>query len=144
MIWRSSSLSLELPLASSSAHYKSSVSPPHSYQMPKLFAFAGDEGLFSSISAFSNSDVLKATQDKLDEKIQDANEYARRLKTRRNELVPIARLPSEILSMVFSMYAHASVQGIHGISSRAIALPWVVVTHVCHHFRSVALAYPSL
>lgn len=59
------------------------------------------------------------------------------LKTRRNMLAQISCLPSEVLAQIFNAYAISEHDPhLHG--------RWVRVTHVCSHWRQVALAYPSL
>lgn len=54
-----------------------------------------------------------------------------------NALVPIARLPPEILSRIFHECAQDERSLLWG-------LPWIKVTHVCHHWRAVSLSAPTL
>ena len=59
------------------------------------------------------------------------------MRTRRNEFLPIARLPPEILSHIFSFHAIENPPNPPGLG-------WITVTHVCHRWRQVALADPNL
>ncbi|KAF5325440.1 hypothetical protein D9619_010043 [Psilocybe cf. subviscida] len=57
------------------------------------------------------------------------------LKTRRNELAPVSRLPDEILLYIFlvlrDLYFHPETK-------------WQMVTHICRHWRHVAIGSPAL
>lgn len=66
---------------------------------------------------------------------------AAHLRARLNALLPIARLPPEILGEIFSFYLLAT-KAIDSWSSQDYR--WLVVTHVCHHWREVALNTPGL
>lgn len=63
------------------------------------------------------------------------------LKTQRNELARIFRLPSEILSAVFTHYAQAAPMGSYWRGTR---MKWIDVAKVCRHWRDVALRCPHL
>jgi hypothetical protein len=57
----------------------------------------------------------------------------------RNTLIPVFLLPPELLARVFHFYALADPPW-HGVSK----LGWIKVTHVCRHWRQVALDHASL
>jgi len=57
----------------------------------------------------------------------------------RNALAPISLLPPEILARVFSLLALQEPP----YSSKQ-SLGWIRATHVCWHWRQVALDYSSL
>jgi hypothetical protein len=77
---------------------------------------------------------------KFDREIQDAIDLVRRLKTRRNTLAPVSRLPTEILARIFATIAHSCLDGF-GYP----ILSWICsVTAVCGHWRAIALGCPSL
>ncbi|KAF7430839.1 hypothetical protein PC9H_006553 [Pleurotus ostreatus] len=77
--------------------------------------------------------ALKAIR-AIDHQLSQLDNSARTLRGRRNALAPISTLPPEILSMVF-MYAEAA-------SNNSLA--WIKVSHVCQHWRAVALDSPRL
>jgi hypothetical protein len=69
-------------------------------------------------------------------------ESMRALRSRRNSLAPISCLPNEVLATVFKHLAEEkSFQSYPGANHSP---PCVRVTHVCRHWRQVALEYPSL
>ncbi|KAI0277170.1 hypothetical protein BGY98DRAFT_900306, partial [Russula aff. rugulosa BPL654] len=72
--------------------------------------------------------------------IDAARESIRSLLTRRNTLVPISVLPPEILARVF----HLLVRKEPPFCGRRKNLGWIRVTHVCRHWRQVALGDSSL
>jgi hypothetical protein len=77
---------------------------------------------------------------KLDKEIQHASEVLRMLKTRRNSLAPISRLPTEILARIFTTIAHSYLDNF-GYRE----LSWIYsVTAVCGHWRAIALECTSL
>ncbi|KAI0044108.1 hypothetical protein FA95DRAFT_303861 [Auriscalpium vulgare] len=63
-----------------------------------------------------------------------------RNRTQRNTLVSVGRLPPEILARIFSIRAMMDPSRISG----AQRLGWIAVTHVCGHWRRVALACSGL
>ncbi|TCD71673.1 hypothetical protein EIP91_005439 [Steccherinum ochraceum] len=68
------------------------------------------------------------------------------LRIRMNTVIPVARLPSEILSHIFTVYA-AMMKNYYVYTQWHRGPPhynWIDVTHVCHHWREVALADPRL
>ena len=75
----------------------------------------------------------------VDRGIDTAKQFVRSLLTRRNALVPISLLPPEILAWVFHLLALKEPP----FSGRR-ELGWIRVTHVCRHWREVALDNSSL
>ena len=77
----------------------------------------------------------------IDNGIDATRQFVHSLLIRRNALVPFSNLPSEILAQVFHRLVleelPLSVSGIRNLG-------WVRVTHVCRHWRQVALNDPSL
>ncbi|KAI0794149.1 hypothetical protein C8Q74DRAFT_559995 [Fomes fomentarius] len=89
-----------------------------------------------------DKDALEGTRATI---LADIERHARilvDLKTRLNSLTPICRLPSELLALVFVTY----VDDLHHTAySRArLMKTWITVTHVCRHWRAVALSTPRL
>lgn len=73
-----------------------------------------------------------------DTDIEVLEEFVRVLRTKRNTLAPISCLPPEILCEIFTFTARV-------IHTRAFDPRWIgSMTHVCQHWRDVALACPSL
>ena len=64
-----------------------------------------------------------------------------------NQHIPIARLPPEVLGHVFTcliaIMDKRPPQALHGVKSLG-KNRWLLVTHVCHHWREVALRTPVL
>ncbi len=75
----------------------------------------------------------------VDKGIDAAREFVRSLLTRRNALMPISLLPPEILAWVFHLLVHEE-WPLTGSRN----LGWIKVTHVCRHWRQVALDNSSL
>ena len=74
----------------------------------------------------------------IDNEIEDLYERIRARKLDRNNLVPISKIPVELLSYIFSL-----VQRKCRHDSRE-DLGWVVVTHICQRWRNIALDNPTL
>jgi hypothetical protein len=75
----------------------------------------------------------------VDKGIDAARQFVRSLLTRRNALVPISLLPPEILARIFHLLVLEEPPLSGGRS-----LGWIRVTHVCRHWRQVALDDSSL
>jgi hypothetical protein len=91
----------------------------------------------------SINQALELDRQKIDKEIQDAyeqvNKLTRQLKTRRNTLAYISRLPTEIISRIFTTLAHSSCM------DHDSDLSWIrSVTAVCGHWRTIALECPNL
>ena len=69
-------------------------------------------------------------------KIGSLQALIRTLKSRQNELAPISRLSSELLTTIFSIL---SVSAWHEGSG---VLEWIRIAHVCRQWREIALNYP--
>ncbi|KAI0289295.1 hypothetical protein BC826DRAFT_631265 [Russula brevipes] len=75
----------------------------------------------------------------VDRGIDAAMLLTRALLTRRNTLAPVSVLPAEVLARIFHLVALAE-SSRPGMGS----LRWIGITHVCHHWRQVALDDSSL
>lgn len=63
------------------------------------------------------------------------------IKTQLNSLLPISVLPTEVLAEVFLFRAASCRQTNHHVP---IMSGWIALSHVCKHWRTVALGCPSL
>ncbi|KAI0054795.1 hypothetical protein BV25DRAFT_1816528, partial [Artomyces pyxidatus] len=77
----------------------------------------------------------------LDRDIGEAERYLAFLHRIRNRQLPALRVPSEILEYIFS-FCQCHPEQPH--RDRRHPPAWVVVTHVCHLWRDVALSSPRL
>lgn len=81
----------------------------------------------------------------LDEKIVEADEHARGLRSQRNSLLPICQLPNEVLSLIFLSCVTKPTSPVHYLSYIKRPLPeWLAVTQVCRHWRAVALSCTAM
>ncbi|TFK50603.1 hypothetical protein OE88DRAFT_1661108 [Heliocybe sulcata] len=100
-----------------------------------------------AVSPFDADDVVLAARRELEQQIIVHEMSLIQIRIRLNTLVLIARLPPEVLAEIFAAYICA-----HGQPEVPIRLSsgphqpyaWLVITHVCHHWRTVALGTPSL
>ncbi|KAK7049344.1 hypothetical protein VNI00_005945 [Paramarasmius palmivorus] len=77
----------------------------------------------------------------IDEKIAQAKENLRNLHSQRNSLLPICRLPNEVLGLILSFCtSDLRLRGHSTTRSRS----WLWPTHVCQHWRAVALGCPAI
>ncbi|KAI0280965.1 hypothetical protein BC826DRAFT_874013, partial [Russula brevipes] len=75
----------------------------------------------------------------VDRGIDAAILLTRALLTHRNTLAPVSVLPPEVLARIFHLVAFADSSG-----AETGSLRWIGVTHVCRHWRQVALDDSSL
>lgn len=73
----------------------------------------------------------------IDDEIKSLEESIRTLRYRRNALVPISSLPTEVITTIFSFF-HLSTF----TSGKPDPLAWLRVTHVSHQWREIALNQP--
>jgi hypothetical protein len=88
--------------------------------------------------AFSpGSEYHAETAAYLDKEIKRVEDYAHALRCRRNEIMPVARLPADILCRIFDFYRT-------GCPPTEAMSDMIGVTHVCSTWRSTARSFPSL
>lgn len=93
-------------------------------------------------TAFHDKETVTIAQQQIDQEIDTLAGSIRALKTRRNALSPISRLPPEMLSKIFTTIA---LDSIHQSIYSAGHADWIKSTsHVCQHWRDVALGCPNL
>ncbi|KAF7370585.1 F-box domain-containing protein [Mycena sanguinolenta] len=103
--------------------------PPKAPLVPPI-KHNDDKAPISSHNHVSSNELM---QRGLDEDIQKYQESIRSLQYQRNALSPIGRLPPEMLSRVFMFCIHRD------------SLSWIrEVSHICRHWRAVALGCPNL
>lgn len=93
------------------------------------------------MSFASVSDWTNGVQVPKDATRQELDAYIIMIRRQSNTLVPIARLPPEILSRIF--YECVQLPG-SSLEESLWTLWWIKATHVCHHWRSVFLSTPTL
>lgn len=100
-------------------------------------------------SAFSESMVKNAAYTYIEQEIEVLETKIHALtaeklawKRRHNTLSIVSRLPSETLSVIFKFVAKGA--WIKKYSVKLPRLHWIRVTHVCSHWRHVALNFPDL
>ncbi|KAI0726451.1 hypothetical protein C8Q72DRAFT_783725 [Fomitopsis betulina] len=79
----------------------------------------------------------------LEDEIDRCSTYMVALKSRLNTLAPISVLPPEALCEVFLHAAGVGDRG-NGEGAGSHSYGWICVSHVCKHWRVVALSCPSL
>ncbi|KAG1886967.1 hypothetical protein F4604DRAFT_1950945 [Suillus subluteus] len=92
----------------------------------------------TSRSATADAAQLRA---EIDDDLAAITESMRILRFRRNGLAPISGLPNEILTVIFEYLEEE--ERLDGYDGRDIPA-CVAVTHVCRHWRNVALECPTL
>ncbi|KAI0316917.1 hypothetical protein OF83DRAFT_1059563, partial [Amylostereum chailletii] len=82
----------------------------------------------------------------LDDEIEALLTSLARVRHRRNALAPVHTLPSEILLKIFGQLSvdWAPRKGNGSRGEPSFVLGWIRVTHVCRHWREVALFAPTL
>ena len=86
-------------------------------------------------SATAQDHLLKV----IDDEIKVSDRVVQQLKSRRNTIVPVSRLPPEILVEVFSLLPFVA------DDPKCVPyLEWIFVTHVCRRWREIALQSPYL
>ena len=94
-------------------------------------------------SGFYDPSARVAAISTVDKGIDAAQQFIRSLLTCRNTLVPISVLPPEILARVFRILVLEDPPLTESYSGRQ-NLGWIKATHVCRHWRQVALDDLSL
>lgn len=93
-----------------------------------------------TVTAFSQPDAINAAQTDIDSEVQRLNDLICSLKSRRNSLCPISRLPPEVLSEVFLDLADQ----LQAQDRFKVDFKWVSVAHVCRLWRNIALQHGRL
>ncbi|KAK7019156.1 hypothetical protein VNI00_018188 [Paramarasmius palmivorus] len=87
----------------------------------------------------------------VDEKILKAEERVLRAKenlckflTERNSLLSICRLPNEVLGLIITLGVQEIRAGMRPDPFQSMPVSWLWSTHVCRHWRAVALECPAI
>jgi F-box-like len=88
--------------------------------------------------AESHSRLLRS----LDNDIESLEVSIRALKSRRNSLAPISRLPPETMATIFSFVSSPGIPILPSPNAKPDRLVWLRVAHVCHLWREIALNQP--
>jgi hypothetical protein len=80
----------------------------------------------------------------IDAEIKSLEGSIRTLRHRRNELAPISSLPTEVIEAIFSLLLVPSTSSPSTLGGKLDHLARIRVTHVCHHWREIALNHTLL
>ncbi|KAI0061035.1 hypothetical protein BV25DRAFT_1790287, partial [Artomyces pyxidatus] len=82
----------------------------------------------------------------VDAELTAANLALHSLAAYRNTLIPVARVPPELLARIFTLLANEPIPEIPGpwLSTVSGKLGWINVSHVCSRWRAVALSSRTL
>ncbi|OBZ78077.1 hypothetical protein A0H81_02752 [Grifola frondosa] len=92
---------------------------------------------FTRIQKYLHSECTQDPKEALaaiEDSINDLNETVLAMKSYRNTIIPIHRLPNELLARIFLQVVAATLP----------SMRWMVVAQICHHWRAVALSSPRL
>ncbi|EIW79405.1 hypothetical protein CONPUDRAFT_167159 [Coniophora puteana RWD-64-598 SS2] len=96
----------------------------------------------SPVNAWSSTSAVEDARSELDEEMDALRRKECQLKTRRNALSRICVVPPEILSLVFLYYVDSASD--HHIPFHTHKF-WIrAISHICRHWREVALSSPAL
>ncbi|KAA1468132.1 hypothetical protein DENSPDRAFT_373195 [Dentipellis sp. KUC8613] len=84
--------------------------------------------------------TVDGARNEIDEDLKRLHESMLVLKSRRNRLSPIARLPPETIALIFSFVVQLS----YPRTPNDRRLSWMAVAHVCRQWRDIALQHPRL
>ncbi|KAG6811081.1 hypothetical protein H0H92_009040 [Tricholoma furcatifolium] len=98
------------------------------------------EGAFAA-SGYGTADGRAKIDDYIQEQIRTHNSIIRYYKNRQNALTLTCRIPLEILACVFSQVVNDATADIASSAS----IKWIrSISHICSHWREVALSTPTL
>jgi hypothetical protein len=83
--------------------------------------------------------ALDAEIRSLEESILESMGVLSTLRHRRNVLAPVSSLPTEVITPIFSF---VRLSGTPQPGKKPDHLAWLYVSHVCHHWREIALDLP--
>jgi F-box-like len=89
-------------------------------------------------TSFESRDRLRAIDNEINSMQESILALIAALRSRRNALAPVSRLPPEVLAAVFSILSLSTWDKETGY------LEWTCVVRVCHRWRETALNYPPL
>ncbi|KAH9066730.1 hypothetical protein EDB87DRAFT_1587884 [Lactarius vividus] len=90
----------------------------------------------------SQANSREYQQRAIDAEIKSLEGSIRALKLRRNALTPISSLPTEVIAAIFSNLRPVASSSFTTLGEGPDLLAWLHVTHVCHHWREIALNQP--
>src|SRR5712672_3754795 len=90
----------------------------------------------------SIQDSPKSLRRVIDKNLGKLEKSALALRLRRNALVPISRLPPEVLEIILSFLCLPDIFELPMTGGKLDYLAWLRVSHVCHRWREIALNQP--
>ena len=79
----------------------------------------------------------------IDDELKSLEKSAQALKSRRNALAPISRLPPEIIANIF-IFLSQPADCVQILAGEEQDLAWLRISQVCHRWREIALSHPRL
>ena len=100
----------------------------------------------SKVLAISDETVARAVREKIDSETYSLRTILSTLNTRRNALLLVCRLPSEVLAHIFKFIDDPTgpIHSLRHLRSPRRSLGWIRVTHVCRKWRQIGLENPFL
>ncbi|KAI0056810.1 hypothetical protein BV25DRAFT_1864177 [Artomyces pyxidatus] len=106
------------------------------------------------ILSLHDGPTLERARERVDDELAALHLVTCSMRRRRNALASISVLPPEIIAHIFEFHSlnyppapeHPAYDfdGPDPPTLTQIQLGWITITHVCHHWRQVALEHPSL
>ncbi|TFK58885.1 hypothetical protein BDN72DRAFT_966221 [Pluteus cervinus] len=90
--------------------------------------------------------LVAVSRDKIDAEIAILKERIRALRTERNRLAPISRLPPNVLTEIFTWLQQLCFGQFYTLRAERLqkdALKWIIVTHISQHWRQIAFSSSS-
>lgn len=95
--------------------------------------------MFGKVTAPNNPEAVDEARRRIDIERAVLQASLRNLGAQRNLYAPVARLPTEVLCLIFSHY-----QEVSKLLHRKSLLHWIIITHICQRWREVSLQHSSL
>ncbi|KAI0063919.1 hypothetical protein BV25DRAFT_1914971 [Artomyces pyxidatus] len=94
-------------------------------------------GFLDTVPPLTQAERIKDVYERIDTELAAMLNALSLSKSRRNAIAPVSRLSPEILPLIFELHAlEAPLRKDH--------LGWIEVTHVCRHWRSIAIDTAAL
>lgn len=95
-----------------------------------------------SVKSFASHEEVAAWRKSTEDEVQKHKHAISNLWSQFNARLPVSRLPPEVLTKIFIM--HRDFAKYPGGAKLGHPRYWIAISHVCRHWRTVALNYPTL